>query len=74
MQNLVFITPVRFDGNLLCRIPGCCGAATAHVDRYVRCSSDDGWWDARHSGPFCDGHLARIQSDWNDCEIRALSS
>jgi len=70
MQNLVLISPVHLEGKLLCRVPGCSSLAKVHVNRYMRSSAEDNWWDARSSGPFCEIHLSRMQSDWSDCEVR----
>jgi hypothetical protein len=73
MKHLVLISEMRFAGFVFCRIPGCSHRAAVHVDRYIG-APNERYWDARSSGPFCNDHVTRMQSEWTDCEVRDVAA
>lgn len=71
MKDLMLIAPLPLAGPVVCRIPGCKHPASAHVDSYMGINPERAW-DARASGPFCDQHLSKMQSEHPDCDIRRV--
>ena len=72
MKDLMLIAPLPMAGVVVCRIPGCKYPASAHVNSYMGVT-DERAWDARASGPFCNQHLSKMESERLDCDIRRVS-